>query len=101
MDYRLKEYSDGARTESQWDLYRIVLRLRTLRGEWRQNTEPDGASYELPSQEAPSDVLAGLSAALCPRCFGLPSLTGERVDYCIGSTLDGGCNPFLNKCAGT
>jgi hypothetical protein len=97
MDFRLKEYNDGVRTESQWDLHRIVLRLRTLRGQWRQNTKPDGVSCELPSQEAPSDVLEGLSAALFPRHFGPPSLNGEGVDYYIGSTRDGALQSLLEQ----
>jgi serine O-acetyltransferase len=97
MDYRLKEYNDVARAESQWDLHRIVLQWRTLRGEWRQNTKPDGLSYELPSQEAPSDVLEGLSAALFPRHSGPPSLTGEGVDYYIGSKRDGAMQSLLEQ----
>jgi serine O-acetyltransferase len=97
MDDRVKEYEDGTRAESQWDLHRIVSELRTLRGEWRQNTKPDGVTYELPSQEALSDVLEGLSAALFPRHFGPPSLTEEGVDYFIGRTLDGGLQSLLEQ----
>ncbi len=100
MDYQLKEYNDVARAESQWDLHRIVLQWRTLRGEWRQNTKPDGLSYELPSQEAPSDVLEGLSAALFPRHSGPPSLTGEESIIASEASAMERCNPFLNKCAG-
>ena len=97
MDDRVKEYEDGTRAESQWDLRRIVSELRTLRGEWRQNTKPDGVTYELPSQEALSDVLEGLSAALFPRHFGPPSLTEEGVDSFIGRTLDGALQSLLEQ----
>ncbi|MGB6326931.1 MAG: serine O-acetyltransferase EpsC [Methylocella sp.] len=97
MDYRLRENDKDALAQSQWDLHRIVLQLRTLRGEWRQNTKPDGVTYELPSQEALSDVLEGLSAVLFPRHFGPPSLTEEGVDYYIGRTLDGALQSLLEQ----
>ena len=97
MDDRVKEYEDGTRAELQWDLHRIVSELRTLRGEWRQSTKPDSVTYELPSQEALSDVLEGLSAALFPRHFGPPSLTEEGVDYFIGRTLDGALQSLLEQ----
>ena len=97
MDDRVKEYEDGTRTESPWDLRRIVSELRTLRSEWRQTTKPDGVTYELPSQEALSDILEGLSAALFPRHFGPPSLTEEGVDYFIGRTLEGALHSLLEQ----
>jgi serine O-acetyltransferase len=68
-----------------------------LRSEWRQNTKPDGVTYELPSQEALSDILEGLSAALFPRHFGPPSLTEEGVDYFTGRTLDGALHSLLEQ----
>ena len=37
MDDRVNEYQDSTRTESPWDLRRIVSELRNLRSEWRQN----------------------------------------------------------------
>jgi hypothetical protein len=74
MDDRVKEYPDGACANSPWDLQRIVSELRTLRHSWRQNTKPDGVTYELPSQEVLSDIVDELSAALFPRHFGPPSL---------------------------
>jgi serine O-acetyltransferase len=89
MDDRVNEYPDGARADSPWDLQRIVAELRTLRHAWRQNTKPEGVTYELPSQEALSDIVDELSATLFPRHFGPPSLTEGGVDYFIGRTLDG------------
>ena len=97
MDDRVKEYQDSTRAELPWDLRRIVSELRNLRSEWRQNTKPDGVTYELPSQEALSDILEGLSAALFPRHFGPPSLTEEGVDYFIGRTLDGALQFLLEQ----
>jgi serine O-acetyltransferase len=97
MDYRLKQNDESLLTRSQWDLDRIVLELRALRAEWRQSTHPDGVTYELPSQEALSDVLEGLSAALFPRHFGPPAITEEGVDYFVGRTLDGVLQSLLEQ----
>jgi serine O-acetyltransferase len=97
MDDRVKEYPDGACANSPWDLQRIVSELRTLRHSWRQNTKPDGVTYELPSQEVLSDIVDELSAALFPRHFGPPSLTEGGVDYFIGRTLDGALQSLLEQ----
>jgi serine O-acetyltransferase len=88
MDYRLKEYDDNGRAQPEWNLHQIVGQLRNLRNGWRQNTKPDGVTYELPSQEVLSDILEGLSAALFPRHFGPAGLTEEAVDHFIARTLD-------------
>lgn len=96
MDYRL-EQKEKEPLPRQWDLDRIVLDLRRLRTEWRQNTNPDGVSYELPSQEAVSDILEELSAALFPRHFGHPALTEEGVDYFVGRTLDRALQSLLEQ----
>lgn len=97
MDYRLKENDDGARARSPWDLRRIVGELRSLRSEWRQSTKPDGVTYELPSQEALSDILEGLTAALFPRHFGPPALTEEGVDHFIERSLEDALQPLLEQ----
>jgi serine O-acetyltransferase len=97
MDDRVKDFGNGTGAESRWDLRQIVSELRTLRSEWRQNTKPDGVTYELPSQEALSEILEGLSAALFPRHFGPPSLTEEGVDYFIGRTLDRALQSLLEQ----
>ncbi len=88
MDFRLKEYDDNGRAQLEWNLHQIVGQLRNSRNAWRQNTKPDGVTYELPSQEVLSDVLEGLSAALFPRHFGPAGLTEEAVDHFIARTLD-------------
>ena len=87
MDYRLKD-NDGGRVQPGWDLQQIVGQLRNLRSGWRQSTKPDGVNYELPSQDALSDILEGVSAALFPRHFGPAGLTEEAVDSFIARTLD-------------
>jgi serine O-acetyltransferase len=98
MDYRLEENAEDVLTQSQWwDLVRIVLELRALRAEWRQNIRPEGVTYELPSQEALSDILEGVSAALFPRHFGPQILTEESVDNFVGRSLDGALQALLEQ----
>jgi serine O-acetyltransferase len=94
MDYSVKE---DIVTQLQWDLDRVVSELRTLRAGWRQNTNPDGVSYELPSQEALSDIVEGMSAALFPRHFGPQSLTETGVDYFVGRSLDRALQSLLEQ----
>lgn len=96
MDDRVK-YEDGAYASSPWDLQRIVSELRTSRQSWRQNTKPDGVTYELPSKDVLSDIVDDLCAALFPRHFGPPSLTEGGVDYFIGRTLDGALQALVQQ----
>jgi serine O-acetyltransferase len=97
MDYRLKEYDDGRRAQPEWNLDQIVEQLRSLRSEWRQTTKPHGITYELPSREALSDIVEGLSGALFPRHFGPAALTEEAVDHFISRTLDGTLQSLLEQ----
>jgi serine O-acetyltransferase len=97
MDYQIKETDEELLIRSQWDLDRIVSELRVLRTEWRQSTNPDGVSYELPSQDAVADILEELSAALFPRHSGHPALTEEGVDYFVGRTLDRALQSLLEQ----
>jgi len=97
MDYRLKEYDDGRRAQPDWNLDQIVEQLRRLRSEWRQTTKPDGITYELPSREALSDIVEGLSGALFPRHFGPAALTEEAVDHFISRMLDGTLQSLLEQ----
>jgi serine O-acetyltransferase len=96
-NYQIKENDEELLIRSQWDLDRVVSELRVLRTEWWQSTNPDGVSYELPSQEAASDILKELSAALFPRHFAQPDLTEEGVDYFVGRTLDGALQSLLEQ----
>jgi serine O-acetyltransferase len=95
MNYQVQASDKDAFTRSPWELDRIVAELRTLRAEWRQNTKPDGVTYELPSQEALSDILDGVSAALFPRHLGPSSLSEEGVDHFVGRALDGALRSLL------
>jgi hypothetical protein len=63
MNYQLKENEEDVLTPSRWDLDQIVLELRALRTEWRQNAWPEGVTYELPSKEVLSGILEGMSAS--------------------------------------
>jgi serine O-acetyltransferase len=88
MNYQLKENEEDVLTPSWWDLDQIVLELRALRTEWRQNAWPEGVTYELPSKEVLSGILEGLSASLFPRHFGPPSLSEKNVDDFVERTLN-------------
>jgi serine O-acetyltransferase len=96
MDYLLDQ-NEKEPLSRQWDLDRIVLDLRGLRTEWRRQTNPDGVSYELPSQDALAGILEELSAALFPRHSGHPALTEEGVDYFVGRTLDRALQSLLEQ----
>ncbi len=97
MDHRLIESDEGARAASNWELDRIVAELRSLRTEWREATNANGAIYELPSQEALSGVVNDLSTALFPRHFGPPGLIEENVDYLVGSTIGRAMQALLEQ----
>lgn len=96
MDYPLEQKQKEALSRP-WDLDRIVSTLRSLRTAWRQRTNPDGVSYELPSHDALSGVIEELSAALFPRHYGPPALTEEGVDYFVGRTLDRALQSLLEQ----
>jgi serine O-acetyltransferase len=88
MDYRLKETSSDPLARADFEIDRIVSDLRASRTQWRQSTKRGGIVYELPSQEALSDILDTLCAALFPRHFGPPALTEENVDVFVGRMLE-------------
>jgi serine O-acetyltransferase len=48
---------------------------------------------ELPSREALTTIVNGLSAVLFPTHYGRPNLTDESIDYFVGDTL----NTTLNR----
>jgi serine O-acetyltransferase len=72
----------------QAEIDHIVLSLRELRKEWRRVTQPQGVTYELPSQDILSRMIDELAAILFPRHFGPPALTEDTVDAFIYKTLD-------------
>jgi len=80
--------SDYRNLAKQAEIDRIVLDLRELRKEWRKVTQPQGVTYELPSQDVLGRILDDLAAVLFPRHFGPPVLTEDNVDAFIHRTLD-------------
>ena len=97
MDYRLKEKDKAGLTPPEWDLDRIVWELRASRSAWRKSTKPNGVTYELPSQEALSDILNGVSAALFPRHYGPPALTEEGVNSFVRGALADALQALLEQ----
>lgn len=73
-------------TLSSIDLQQVVARLRESR-EIIHNVRHLGRVRHLPSPQALSNVLDGLSAALFPSHYASSDLTDESVDYFVGSTL--------------
>lgn len=69
-----------------WNLSAVVGALRKSR-EVTHNVRHKGRIRELPSREALSQIVQGLSAALFPTHYGRPDLTDESIDYFVGHTL--------------
>ena len=69
-----------------WNLGSVVASLRKSR-EITHNVRHKGRVRELPSREALSQIVQGLSAALFPTHYGRPDLTDESIDYFVGYTL--------------
>jgi serine O-acetyltransferase len=97
MDDRVRQNDESTPTAPGFDLDGVVSQLRTLRTEWRQNIKPDGVTYELPSQNALSEFLDRVSAALFPRHFGPPALREEVVDDFVESMLDGALRSLFEQ----
>ncbi|MBE3028177.1 serine acetyltransferase, partial [Janthinobacterium sp. GW458P] len=66
--------------------------LRSSR-EDKHKIRHNGRVRELPSREALTSIVNGLSAALFPTHYGRPNLTDESIDYFVGDTL----NTTLNR----
>ncbi|PLY43749.1 serine acetyltransferase [Janthinobacterium sp. ROICE36] len=76
----------------QWNLGPVILALRSSR-EDKHKIRHNGRVRELPSREALTTIVNGLSAALFPTHYGRPNLTDESIDYFVGDTL----NTTLNR----
>ncbi|MET0858171.1 MAG: serine acetyltransferase, partial [Telluria sp.] len=70
-----------------WNLNTIVESLRVSR-EATHNIRHHGKVRELPSRDALSVIVEGLSAVLFPTHYGRPNLTDESIDYFVGDTLN-------------
>jgi serine O-acetyltransferase len=77
---------------AHWDLDAVVAALRVSR-EATHNIRHQRRVRELPSREALTTIVNGLSAALFPTHYGRPNLTDESIDYFVGDTL----NTTLNR----
>ncbi|MES2257560.1 MAG: serine O-acetyltransferase EpsC [Pseudomonadota bacterium] len=77
---------------SHWNLGPVIDQLRVSR-EATHNIRHQGRVRELPSREALSTIVNGLSAVLFPTHYGRPNLTDESIDYFVGDTL----NTTLNR----
>jgi serine O-acetyltransferase len=77
---------------AQWNLGPVIAALRSSR-EDKHKIRHNGRVRELPSREALTTIVNGLSAALFPTHYGRPNLTDESIDYFVGDTL----NTTLNR----
>ncbi|HEX8605807.1 MAG TPA: serine O-acetyltransferase EpsC [Pseudoduganella sp.] len=77
---------------AHWDLEAVVTALRVSR-EATHNIRHQRRVRELPSREALSTIVNGLSAVLFPTHYGRPNLTDESIDFFVGDTL----NTTLNR----
>lgn len=69
-----------------WNLPQVVTALRASR-EVTHRVRHQGRLRELPSREALTSILQGLSAALFPTHYGRPDLNDESIDFFVGHTL--------------
>lgn len=69
-----------------WNLPQVVTALRASR-EVTHRVRHQGRLRELPSREALTGILQGLSAALFPTHYGRPDLNDESIDFFVGHTL--------------
>src|SRR5476649_177233 len=81
-----------ANESAQWNLEPVIQALRVSREE-KHKIRHNGRVRELPSREALTTIVNGLSAALFPTHYGRPNLTDESIDYFVGDTL----NTTLNR----
>jgi serine O-acetyltransferase len=72
---------------AHWDLDAVVSALRVSR-EATHNIRHQRRVRELPSREALTTIVNGLSAVLFPTHYGRPNLTDESIDYFVGDTLN-------------
>ena len=77
---------------AHWNLGPVIQALRSSR-EDKHKIRHNGRVRELPSREALTTIVNGLSAALFPTHYGRPNLTDESIDYFVGDTL----NTTLNR----
>lgn len=79
-----------------WNLGPVIEALRLSR-EGTHNIRHQGRVRELPSREALTQVVDGLSAALFPTHYGRPNLTDDSIDYFVGDTLTTTLNALVEQ----
>jgi serine O-acetyltransferase len=79
-----------------WNLGPLIDALRESR-EATHNIRHHGRVRELPSREALTTIVNGLSAALFPTHYGRPDLTDESIDYFVGDTLTTTLNRLVEQ----
>jgi len=83
--------------ESQaWGLDQVVADLRRSREETHK-IRHRGRVREIPSREAITAILDGLSAALFPTHYGRTDLSDESIDYFVGNTLNATLNSLVGQ----
>ena len=89
---KIDTFDQSGAKGATWNLGVIIDELRISR-EATHNIRHQGRVRELPSREALTQIVNGLSAALFPTHYGRPNLTDESIDYFVGDTL----NTTLNR----
>ncbi|NHZ40279.1 serine O-acetyltransferase EpsC [Massilia aquatica] len=79
-----------------WNLGPVIEQLRVSR-EATHNIRHHGRVRELPSREALTVIVNGLSAALFPTHYGRPNLTDDSIDYFVGDTLTTTLNRLVEQ----
>jgi serine O-acetyltransferase len=83
----LPNHAGDANLQPEWHLKTVIDALRTSR-EVTHKIRHQGNIRELPSREALTDVLDGLSSVLFPTHYGKTTLTDESIDFFVGDTLN-------------
>jgi serine O-acetyltransferase len=87
---------DDSASSRNWGLDAIVAELRQSR-EDTHKIRYRGRIREIPSREALTTILDGLSAALFPTHYGQGDLNDESIDYYVGTTLNTTLNALVEQ----
>jgi serine O-acetyltransferase len=91
---KIEPFEQPGPKAAHWNLGVVIDELRISR-EATHNIRHQGRVRELPSRDALTVIVNGLSAVLFPTHYGRPNLTDESIDYFVGDTL----NTTLNRLA--
>jgi serine O-acetyltransferase len=93
---KIDTFDQSGEKPATWNLGVIIDELRISR-EATHNIRHQGRVRELPSREALTQIVSGLSAVLFPTHYGRPSLTDESIDYFVGATLNTTLNSLCEQ----